>query len=465
MQEEEKAIKDAKANSRKRTRPSKSRPPRLDPLGFRRVGNEVVPVLRTQQGNRSASKAGPSRATVADNRIKQFVEIVEGTDVQMTEIHDGESVIDERIAFLANLSHEIRTPMNAIIGMAEIAKTTDNPQRASECIDKISAASRNLLRIINDTLDMTKIAANKYTLYEEPFAFSEMLRDVTGRNFAHVKGEKHHLKIEVDERIPQVIIADELRLSQVIGNLLGAAVRCTPVGGNIELNAELVHDEDQSARLKFTVADDGVTEERFRLLGAVSQPEAGFPEKFGGSGLGLAVSQEIVALMGGLIRFENNPGKGGRFVFEIDVRFPAEQPAAGGKPEQPAERAAYDFSGYTILFAEDVEINREVVFALLEHTGVRIECAENGQIAVHMYAADPDRYNMIYMDIQMPVLDGYAAARKIRAMDENVPIIAMTADVFADDVQKCKRAGMDDHIAKPIDFDECVRIVKKHCGV
>lgn len=370
--------------------------------------------------------------------------------------------------FLANMSREIRTPLNAIIGMTEVAKTTENFEDISECMDKINSSAKNLLRIVINALDMSTLESGKFVLYEEPFALSNMIQNIRDLNLTQIKRKNQQFKTVVDKNIPQMILADELRLSQVVNNLLSNAVKFTPDGGHIEFTAELLSRKGQAARLRFAVKDDGIgisENVQSKLFEAFEYTDSSFSRQFGGTGLGLAISQRIVKLMGGVIRVESEAGQGSKFIFEVNCRIPQEQPIGDMKPvesREPAIKVSSNFYGHTILLVEDVEINREIVLALMKDTGVKIDCASNGQTAISMFIANPRKYSMIFMDIQMPILDGYSASQRIRSMDKDIPIIAMTANASADDVQKCKSFGMDDYIAKPVDIDELLKKTEKY---
>jgi len=505
--------------------------------------------------------------------------------------------------FLANMSHEIRTPMNAIIGMTYIAKSAHSSERKDYAIGKIESASNHLLGIINDILDMSKIEANKLELSATVFNFEEMLKKVINIvNFGIV--EKHQkFTVYIDENIPKALISDDQRLAQVITNLLSNAVKFTPEGGSINLNTKLISDDEDNCEIRFEVSDTGVgisEEQQSRLFTPFEQAESSTTRKYGGTGLGLALTKRIVELMGGSISVKSSLGEGSTFVFTVSTKIGAEPKRSGVKspsgiiadkirvlivdddedireyfvdiamrfniscdvaasgeealelinkgnkydiyfvdwnmPEMNGIELSYKikeinsdesiiimissiewqvieddakasgveaflpkpifpsafidaintcfnvdllndaqddsaemsdhFWGYRVLLAEDVEINREIVMALLEPTLLDIDCAENGVEAVRMFNEAPKRYNIIFMDVQMPEMDGYDATRAIRALEHDeastIPIIAMTANVFMDDVENCKAAGMNDHLGKPIDFEAVMQILRKY---
>jgi CheY-like chemotaxis protein len=259
----------------------------------------------------------------------------------------------------------------------------------------------------------------------------------------------------VNENIPSSLIGDELRLSQVITNLLTNAIKFTPESGKVELSAEKKDESGGEITLRIEIADSGIgisPEQQEKLFTSYNQADSSITKKFGGTGLGLAISKRIVELMQGAIWIESELGKGAKFIFTIKVKNGTEK---ADKASCCGSKASdFDFKKYIILVAEDMEFNREILAKYLEKTGITIEFAVSGKAAVSMFTEHTDRYNLILMDIHMPEMNGDEATRAIRALElpraKDIPIIAMTADVFKEDIEKCLSAGMSDHIAKPI---------------
>lgn len=364
--------------------------------------------------------------------------------------------------FLAAMSHEIRTPINAITGMSSIARMSNDKNKIIVCLNHIDAASRQLLALVNDVLDMSKIEAGKMELEAEPFDLASMIYNIRSIIAVRAEEKKQSFELDLDPELPKVVVGDDMRMAQVLINLLSNAVKFTPENGRVILRARRLGGRMEDGReldeLEFSVRDNGIgisKDHIGRLFTKFEQAEHGTTRRYGGSGLGLSICKSIVDLMGGSIEVESEPGKGSCFT----VRFAVPR-GEGGKTESagPSDEAVnYDFSGYRALLVEDVAVNREIVITLLADSGLSIDEAQDGEVALEVFKAAPERYDLIFMDIHMPSMDGYAATKAIRALDnphaKNVPIIAMTANAFSEDVQRCLDAGMNDHIAKPVNFE------------
>jgi len=396
----------------------------------------------------------------------------------MTEIIEAKERMEQaskaKSSFLANMSHEIRTPLNAIIGMTTIATNTTDPERKNYCLTNITGASNHLLGIINDILDMSKIEEGKLELFYTEFEFSAMLQQVTSL-FEFRLGEKNQqLIMNIDPGIPSFIITDEQRLTQVIANLINNAIKFTPDGGKITIEAKRIdnHENSDVCELELRVIDTGVGishEEQAKLFKPFVQVDSSISRKYGGTGLGLAISKRIVEMMQGTIHLVSEEGQGATFIFTIKAK-PVQTAVGTAKTKKKAGQQINKeiFYGKRILLAEDVDINREIVISLLEDFKLEIIEAENGQRAFDLFAADPEKYDMIFMDIQMPVVNGYDSTRMIRSLDhphaKTVPIIAMTANVFKEDIDLCIAAGMHEHLGKPLNLHEVIIVLNKYFG-
>jgi signal transduction histidine kinase/CheY-like chemotaxis protein len=383
--------------------------------------------------------------------------------------------------FLSRMSHEMRTPMNAIIGMTAIALESQDKKKIDYCLDRINNATFYLLGLINDILDMSRIEEGKLELSSSEFDFEKMLKKVTGMVSLPIEEKKQRFTVRIEKGVPSRIIADEERLSQVLAKLLSNAAKFTPEQGTISLSVKKTAGRDNVCTLCFDVVDSGIGisgEQKKKLFELFEQGDGTMARRYGGTGLGLALSKSIIELMGGEIRVASEPGKGSAFTVEIAVEQgktgapgdTANAGEAGPNTGLPLPRddsgGAQPFSGRIMLLAEDVEINREIIMSLLEDTGIRIECAVNGAEALRFFTRNPAKYDIILMDIHMPEMDGYEATSLIRASAapeaKTVPIIAMTANVFQEDIDKCLEAGMNGHLGKPVDFEKLMAQLRKY---
>ncbi len=372
--------------------------------------------------------------------------------------------------FLSSMSHDIRTPMNGIIGMTAIATAhLDDRERVEDCLKKISEASSHLLSLINEVLDMNKIESGKVELNEENFNLSELVDTLLAMTKAQLESHHHTLKLDVADVVHENVIGDSHRIQQVFVNLMSNAIKYTPDGGTISLTvAERPTNAHGVACYEFVFEDNGIgmTEDfQKHLFEPFTRANDKKTAAIQGTGLGMTITQSLVRMMGGDIQVKSRPGEGSRFAVTIYLKFLDVQNAEAHKEDPLKNLEDLKFEGKRILLVEDHPVNAEIAKNVLQMTGLEIEWVMDGAAAVERMADSSEgEFDLVFMDIQMPNMDGYQATAAIRAMTtyaRRIPIVAMTANAFADDIRKAKEVGMNDHISKPLDFKELAKILQK----
>lgn len=378
--------------------------------------------------------------------------------------------------FLANMSHDIRTPMNAILGMAAVAEhNLDNRDKLKDCLLKIHTSGDHLLELINAVLDMSKIESGSVCLVENPFSLSGMMEEVAQIIQTDIGQKGQHLFVRLEGLVHDAVHGDMVRVKEILLNLLSNAVKYTPENGTIKVSLE----EKLSSRsgvgcFEFIVEDDGIgMTQAFqeKMFTPFERAEDERVSQTQGTGLGLPITLNLVQMMNGTIQVESHLNKGTRFVVTIYLKLVMDQDKTHSQDREPPVKAPRAFRpGTRILLAEDNELNREIVKELLSLCGLEITCAANGREAVELFEENPPgTFGLILMDIQMPVLDGYGATMAIRRMGADqrrpdgagIPIIALTANAFADDAYKAKQAGMNEHVTKPLDLDRLLETMHR----
>lgn len=358
--------------------------------------------------------------------------------------------------FLANMSHEIRTPINGIVGMTHLALETKLDNKQSHFLNTIDKSAKTLLGIINDILDFSKIEAGKLKIDKIDFNLENLIKDVS--NLVAFKADEKDIDfdIEYDKSIPVNLYGDSLRISQVLINLINNAIKFTKHG------YVKVKISNQNEKYTFEIKDSGIgirQEEQSKLFHSFSQADGSTTRNYGGTGLGLSISKQLVELMGGEISVKSEPNKGSVFTFTIPLAKAKNNTYKENKYKYTIEDIQI-LPSYKILLVEDNKINQDIILGLLEDSKIKIDIVSNGKEAIDIFKLN--KYKIIFMDIQMPIMNGIEATKIIRKIDKDIPIIALTANAMKEDIEKTKAVGMNHHLTKPINIEELYKIILKY---
>ena len=370
-----------------------------------------------------------------------------------------------KTTFLNNMSHDIRTPMNAIVGFTALAESNiDDKEQVQDYLGKISVSSQHLLSLINDVLDMSRIESGKIVLEEDDVHLPDVINDIRTIIQPNIDEKNQDLSVGTAGIVNEDIVTDKMRLNQILLNLLSNAMKFTPEGGAIDFSAtEKPSSEEGYTNIEFRVKDNGIgmnEEFKGKIFEAFTREKSSTVSGIQGTGLGMAITKNIVDMMGGTIKVISEEGKGSEFIVDIPCRI-----SDAPKDKEEAPEVKVDLTGKRILLAEDNEMNQMIATAILEGVGCIVEVAGDGTYAVEKIKDQPaGYYDVILMDIQMPNMDGYQASKEIRALDDpvkaNIPIIALTANAFEEDRKVAIEAGMNGHLAKPYDIERMMEMLQ-----
>ena len=367
---------------------------------------------------------------------------------------------------LAHMSHDLRSPLSNVLGLTELARNkSDDREYVEYCLEKIDASAHFLMDMLTDVLYIIRLEAGENNLRKSSVDLKEFFNSLSDTARAMAYEKRLNFFAHFDEQIVPLVRTDGSRVRQVLQNLLSNAVKFTPRFGRVDFSAKLLEADSDRVRIRFTVKDTGVgiaDELKDIIFLPLTKEYSGSTNVYGGSGLGLAICKQLVDRLGGTLDFISNKGDGSEFWVVLD--FEQDKAALQRQAEVPAQ--AVDFSGKYVLLAEDNRINCEIVKRLLTRRGLTVETAENGQVALNKYMMNaPRTYDLILMDVRMPYMDGLKAARMIRASGKSdartIPIMAMTANAYEEDIQKSMEAGMNAHLVKPVEPSELYRAVQK----
>jgi len=410
-------------------------------------------------------KAEGNLGDVVDSINAMAVDILKAEDDHKALIVAEASNLAQR-DFLSRMSHEIRTPMNGVLGMTTLAQNADTEEQRLEYLGKIHTSASLLLGIINDILDVSKIEAKKMKIETHPFKFSDVIENIRDLMTPCVNEKNLKLIISVDDSVPEMVVGDSLRMSQTLFNIIGNAVKFT-LEGSVSMQISAQELSDNKLKISFSICDTGIgmdSRQQQDVFKSFTQADSSTARKFGGSGLGLSISKALIELMGGEISVTSILGEGSKFKFYV-IASNYEGDEQQEVDENFTDALNQSYENFNLLLVEDNETNQEIAKAVLESMGFTIDLANNGKEGIEAFNAK--KYDLIFMDIRMPVMDGIEAVREIRKTErenaENesnpseisrIPIIAMTANAMQSDKDATREAGMDGHISKPISIDE-----------
>ena len=407
--------------------------------------------------------------------LQRITDRIQENERLETELKVAEETSRVKTSFLSNMSHEMRTPLNAIMGLDALAlQNPELPQETRVQLEKVGINAKHMLRMINDILDMNSIETGSMVMKEEEFSLRETLdlAETVTRNRCEEKGLTYESRFAGD--LDDYYVGDETLLKHALLNLLSNAVKFTPAPGKVTFTAEQTVSEGPDRELRFIISDTGIgIDENLKsnLFTPFTKGDAGNTNQFGGSGLGLALSKRVAEMMHGDISVESKKGKGSAFTLTVRLRASDRKKESAREPDAADAEGKTQLNGLKVLIVEDIDLNAEIVADLLELEGISSDRAENGSVAVAKFCqSKPGTYDAILMDLRMPVMDGLDATRIIRDQNrpdaKTVPIIALTANAFDEDVRNSMEAGMNGHMAKPVDpdllFDSLRHLVPEH---